>query len=100
MVSAVVVLALVALALFVWPGWIQSKVFDSTQVARGVEKILTDAPPGGYGLDNISGASCPAQQEVRQGATFDCSVQQDGDTKRVRIAVLDEDGRYEVSPPQ
>jgi len=44
--------------------------------------------------------TCPADQEVKAGTTFDCSLQIDGQAKTVKITVKDDDGTYEVGVPQ
>ena len=83
-IAAVVVLAIVAIVLFVWPGVIKKgDTFDNTKVAAGVTKILTDPPPAGYGTTGVSSVTCPADQPVKTGTTFDCTATINGAPKTV-----------------
>jgi len=99
-VALVVVLAVAAILLWVWPGFISKKVFDQTKVEAGVTQILTTAPPNGYGQTNVTNVTCPADQAVKAGTTFDCSVQIDGQPKTVTVTVKDDSGTYEVGVPK
>lgn len=99
-IAAVVVLALAALILFVYPGPLKkATTFDNTKVAAGVTKILTDAPPAGYGKTNVTSASCPADQPVKTGTTFNCTVNINGSSQSIVITVKDDSGKYEVGVP-
>jgi len=98
-VAAVVVLALVAVALFVWPGFLNKKVFDERQVTQGVTNVLTGTPPNGYGLSGVTDVSCPSGQPVTAGTSFQCTLKQNGSAKSVTVVVKDADGLYEVNPP-
>lgn len=94
--SVVVVLAIVAILLWVWPGWLSKKVFDQNAVQSGVVNLIkTD-----YNL-NATAATCPDAHntEVKSGNTFSCTVTIDGAQKNVTITVKDDKGTYEVSPP-
>lgn len=94
--SLVVVLAIAAVLLFLWPGWLNKKVFDQNAVQDGVVKLINDS----YNMDATE-ASCPkaGDTEVKAGNTFDCTVKVDGQDKTVTITVKDDDGKYEVSVP-
>ena len=94
-----VVLALVAVALFVWPGFLNKKVFDERQVTQGVTNVLTGTPPNGYGLRGVTDVSCPSGQPVTAGTSFQCTLKQNGSAKSVTVLVKDGDGLYEVNPP-
>lgn len=94
--AAVLVVAVIVVGGFAWPGWWISKVFDSSRVESGVQKILTN----NYKLDNVTGVSCPADQEVTPGHTFSCAVTVDGKQRTVKITVKDSEGKYEVSQPK
>ena len=95
----VVLLALAAIALFVWPGYLKKNVFDERQVSQGVTQILTGAPPAGYGLSGITDVSCPANQEVKADTSFQCTLNVDGAAETVTVQVKNADGLYEVNPP-
>ena len=73
--------------------------FDNTKVAAGVTKILTDPPPAGYGTTGVSSVTCPADQPVKTGTTFDCTATINGAPKTVHIIVKDDSGKYEVGVP-
>lgn len=92
-----VVLGVVAVVLWVWPALLMPKVFDATSVEQGVEQTL-----GGHFEVEPGSASCPAEQEVKQGHTFTCTVKIGGEEKTVPIKVLDEASppRYEVGNPE
>ena len=100
-IGAVVVLIIAAVVLFWVPGVLTNgtKTFDSSQVQQGVTKILTEAPPAGYGLTGIADVSCPSDQKVTAGTTFTCNLTQDGAAKSVTISVVDDSGTYTVGVP-
>lgn len=104
-VVAVIVLAAGAVAIlgFVTPGFFNKKVFDQGALEgdNGVRKVLISS----YGLqkDQIQSVSCPANQEVKQGTKFQCSVKIGGDSPKeqvVDITVRNDSGEYEVGPPR
>jgi hypothetical protein len=102
-VVVVVVLAAAAFAVlgFVTPGFLNKKVFDESALEgeNGVQKILVDD----YKMENIEGVDCPADQEVKQGVTFTCTVTQggeDGGELDVAITVTNDDGEYQVALPE
>ena len=94
-----VILALAAVALFVWPGLLNKKVFDERQVSQGVTNVLTGAPPTGYGLSGVGDVSCPAGEQVKAGTSFQCTLKVSGADRTVTVTVKDDQGTYEVSPP-
>ncbi len=76
-------------------------VFDESALEgeNGVQKILVDD----YKMENIEGVDCPADQEVKQGATFTCTVTQGGDEGgelSVSITVTNAEGEYQVALPE
>ncbi len=81
-------------------------VFDATEVAAGVEQILTGEPPDGYGLNGVTTVVCPAGQPITKGTTFDCSAMIDGAVKSVPVTVTGDEndpaerGSYQVGIPQ
>lgn len=98
-VAVVVLAALAAVVLFVWPGVLNKKVFDDRQLNQGVTNVLTGTPPNGYGLTGISDVSCPSSQQVKAGTSFSCTLKVDGNSQTVTVQVKDNDGLYEVNPP-
>jgi len=98
-VVVVVLAALAAVALFVWPGFLNKKVFDERQVTAGVTKVLTEGSPTGYGLSGVTDVACPSGQEVKAGTSFQCTLNLNGAPKTVTVVVKDDNGLYEVNPP-
>lgn len=98
-VVVVVLAALAAVALFVWPGFLNKKVFDEKQVAQGVTNVLTGNPPSGYGMSGVSDVTCPSGQPVTAGTSFQCDLKVDGQATKVTVVVKDGSGLYEVNPP-
>ncbi|SHF05772.1 DUF4333 domain-containing protein [Streptoalloteichus hindustanus] len=94
--ALVLVVAVVLVLGFVWPGWFQKKVFDTAAVQDGVKKILTSE----YKLAKVDGVTCPSDQRVKAGETFDCQVKVDGKSKKVTITVKSDNGEYEVGQPK
>ena len=43
---------------------------------------------------------CPADQEVKEGSTFECKVTIRDEEQTVKITVVNNDGQYEVSTPE
>ncbi|HET9140474.1 DUF4333 domain-containing protein [Actinophytocola sp.] len=102
---AVVVLAAGAVVILglVYPGFFVKKVFDESALEgdNGVRKVLTAS----YGVQNdqIQSIDCPANQEVKQGVKFSCTVKLGGDNPKeqvVDITVRNDDGEYEVGTPR
>jgi hypothetical protein len=94
-VAAFLVLGLVT------PGFLNTKVFDQAalQGDEGVKKVLVND----YKVENIESVSCPADQEVKQGNKFQCTVKQGGDDPKdltVQITVTSDDGEYQVALPE
>lgn len=104
-VALVVLLALAAVALFVWPrpvkGWgpFKNDVFDAQQMNRDVTQVLGNAAPAGYGLSGVSDVDCPSGQEVVPGSRFTCTLQLDGRPTELTVEVLSDSGEYRVNPP-
>ncbi|MDN5860705.1 MAG: DUF4333 domain-containing protein, partial [Pseudonocardia sp.] len=94
-VVVVLLIAGAAVLLFWYPGFLAPKVFDEQAVAEGVTTVLTRD----YGLQNVTGVTCPADTAVKAGATFTCDVTIDGDASKVEIKILDDQGKYEVGRP-
>jgi hypothetical protein len=104
-VVAVVVLAAGAFAIlaFVTPGFLTKKVFDEGALEgdNGVKKVLVTS----YNVpkDQIQSIDCPADQEVKQGNKFQCTVKLGGDNPKVQVVdvtVRNDSGEYEVGSPR
>jgi Domain of unknown function (DUF4333) len=101
-VVVVLVLAVGAVAVlgFVTPGWFNTKVFDEGALEGdgGVKKILVE----NYNepAEDIGGVDCPADQEVKEGNTFSCTVTIRDEEMSVGITVVNNDGQYEVGTPE
>ena len=93
--AVVVVLAVIGILGFVTPGFFVTKVFDNTAVQTGVTKILTE----NYKIPGVTGVTCPPQQPVKDGATFQCTATVAGKAQTVPITVKGADGNYEVGTP-
>jgi hypothetical protein len=94
-VAAFLVLGLVT------PGFLNTKVFDQAalQGEEGVKKILVNE----YKMENVDSVSCPADQEVKTGNKFECTVKVGGDEPKdltVQITVTSDDGQYQVALPE
>jgi Domain of unknown function (DUF4333) len=98
----VVVLAAGAVGVlgFVTPGFFNKKVFDESALEgdSGVQKILVE----NYNVpaEDIGPVDCPADQEVKQGNTFNCTVTIADEANDVKITVVNDDGQYEVATPE
>lgn len=94
--SLVAVLAVLAILLFLWPGWLNKQVFDQKAVEGAVVNLVKDS----YNMD-ATAASCPkaGDTRVKAGNTFDCTVTVDGGQKTVTVTVKDDKGTYEVGVP-
>ncbi|MFD1050230.1 DUF4333 domain-containing protein, partial [Kibdelosporangium lantanae] len=69
---------------------------ERTAVQQGVVKILKDK----YNED-ATDVKCPADQEVKVGNKFECTLKVNGDARKVTITVKSEDkAEYEVSQSQ
>jgi hypothetical protein len=90
----VVVLAAVGVLGFVTPGFFVNRVFDQVAVQQGVQKVLND----NYGV-NAQSVTCPKDEKVTNGATFQCDATVDGATKKVPITVTSATGDYQVGRP-
>src|SRR3569833_1230405 len=94
-VVLVVVVAVVGILGFVAPGFFKTQVFNNTQMQTDVQKLLTET----YKIDGVTGVPCPAEQEVEDGAKFECTATIAGKPTQIPITVKGDGGNYEVSPP-
>jgi hypothetical protein len=94
-VVVVVIAAAVAVLGFVWPGWFNKQVLDTSSVQDGVKNILQND----YKI-NVSTVTCPPDPEVKVGNTFYCQATIGGQQKQVQVTVKTTDGQYEVGQPK
>jgi hypothetical protein len=79
----------------------RKRVFDNVALEGpdGIQKILVDD----YMIENVESVACPADQEVKVGSKFTCTVEIGGtDPKElaVEITVMTEAGEYQVALPE
>ncbi|MDD7937369.1 DUF4333 domain-containing protein [Actinomycetospora lutea] len=97
-VGALLLIALIVvglLAFVVGPRFARVDVLDADAVAQGVTRVVTED-----WRRQITGVSCPADQEVRPGVRFTCSATVDGRPVQVPVQVVDADGTYSVGQPR
>ena len=92
--AVVVIAAVILITAFAWPGW-APKSLDQNAVQDGVKQVLTKD----YQATDVSNVSCPSGQNVEKGSSFTCSVTVGGQKQQVKVTILDDDGKYEVSRP-
>jgi hypothetical protein len=74
----------------------RAKIFDQAAVQDSVTRILTTD----YKVEGVKTVTCPAKQEVKEAATFDCAVAIGDAVKKVTITVTSDEGDYEVGALQ
>jgi hypothetical protein len=92
----IVVVAAFCVTAFWVPGFFVTKVFDATKQGNDVKGILTNT----YQIPNVANVTCPSDQEVKSGNTFDCTATIGGKQQKVTVKVKDADGNYEVGTPK
>lgn len=70
-------------------------VLDQQALESEVARVLQES----YGERDVTKPDCPADQPVRNGHTFDCSVLIAGQPKAVTIRVLNDKPEFEVGAP-
>jgi Domain of unknown function (DUF4333) len=93
--ALILVVAVVAVLGFLAPGFFNTKVFDNAKMQTDVQKILTD----NYQVEGASNVTCPADQAVKDGTTFTCTVTVAGKQQTVPIKVVGDSGDYQVGAP-
>lgn len=76
-----------------------TKVFDQGALQDGVKKIVMQYDPS----TEVESVTCPANQPVQAGTTFDCGLSLGGAQPRettVTVTVKDDNGTYEVGQPK
>ncbi|WP_431923893.1 DUF4333 domain-containing protein [Amycolatopsis tucumanensis] len=94
--AAVVVVAAFCVTAFLAPGFLKTTVLSQSAVQDGVKQVLI----GNYQLTQVGDVQCPADQEVKSGATFDCSAVVNGQGKTVTVTIKDDAANYEVAYPR
>ncbi|ROS45041.1 DUF4333 domain-containing protein [Amycolatopsis thermoflava] len=94
--AAVVVVAAFCVTAFLAPGFLKTTVLSQSAVQDGVKQVLI----GNYQLTEVGDVQCPADQEVKSGATFDCSAVVNGQGKTVTVTIKDDAANYEVAYPR
>ncbi|GHE82370.1 hypothetical protein GCM10017786_11480 [Amycolatopsis deserti] len=94
--ALVVVVAAFCVTAFLAPGFLKTTVLSQTAVQEGVKQVLT----GNYQLTDVGDVQCPADQEVKSGATFDCAATVNGQGKTVTVTIKDDAANYEVAYPR
>ena len=103
-VAGVVLLAVAAVVLLVWPGYLNKTTFDATRMAQDVQDGLISQ--GFVDIaDMTSGVTCPGGHETDKVETFECTVVLDGTTRTITINTLgteDANGapQYNYSAPK
>lgn len=92
-IAVLVVLAAVILALVF--GAFGSDTLDQNAAQSGVEKIVTES----YGAKNVSNVQCPADQKIKSGEKFTCTLSISGVKSSVTVTFVDDKGTYEVGRP-
>ena len=92
--ALVVIAAIILITAFAWPGW-APKSLDQNAVQDGVKQVLTKD----YQATNVTDVSCPSGQSVEKGHSFTCTAMVGGQKQQVKVTILDDDGKYEVSRP-
>jgi hypothetical protein len=91
----VLLIAIGAVAAFVYPGFLVKKVFDTAAVQTGVQKVLTD----NYAIQGVTGVTCGQNIAVVVGTSFTCDATIDGQTVKVQAKITSASGNYEVERP-
>lgn len=72
-----------------------TRVFDPETMRESVLDVLEE----GYRVTDVEDVTCPADQPVEVGTTFDCTARIAGEDVPVPITVKTEEGQYEVGQP-
>ncbi|EHR59462.1 DUF4333 domain-containing protein [Saccharomonospora cyanea] len=76
-------------------GVFSGDVLDQASLHEGVTTVLRES----YGEHDVSNVSCPEDQQITTGHTFDCTVDVAGRQRTVSIRILNDKPQYEVGAP-
>jgi hypothetical protein len=77
-------------------GAFHGDVLDQNSVQNGVQQVLR----GDFGEGDVRNVSCPKNEPVKTGTTFECSAVVAGQPKKVTVRVLNEQPQFEVGAPR
>ncbi|UIJ60726.1 DUF4333 domain-containing protein [Amycolatopsis acidiphila] len=96
-IGAAVVVVLAGGSVAAWLlGAFKGEVLAQQSVQDGVQKILRED----FGEGDVKNVSCPKDQPVKSGTTFDCTLTVAGQPKKVTVRVLNDQAQYEVGAPK
>ncbi|KAA9162882.1 DUF4333 domain-containing protein [Amycolatopsis acidicola] len=97
LIGGVVVVVFAAAGVGGWlSGLFSGPVLDKDAVQAGVQKVLRED----FGEGDVKDVSCPADQPVKTGTTFECSATVAGKPKKISVRVLNDQAQYEVGAPK
>lgn len=95
----VALLAVGAVLAFVWPGFLNTTVFDQAALQSGVQRVLVED----YGYPVVGDVTCgeagAGPIRVVTGTSFTCTTTIDGTPSVVPVTVTSDTGDYEVGRP-
>jgi hypothetical protein len=95
--GAIFALIVVVAGFLSWQlGLFRNDVLDTRSVQDGIISVLKN----NFGENDVRSARCPADQPVKTGVTFDCTVTVAGQEKTVSIRVLNDKPEFEVGAPR
>ncbi len=90
LIAVVTLIAVAVVAVFaIRPSPLFKKVLDPTAVAQTIQSQSAN------GNGNYTAVSCPANERVKAGTTFECTA---AGNKRIRVTILHGDGTWQWSP--
>lgn len=97
LIGGTVIVVLAAAAIVAWLlGAFRGDVLDKVSLQDGVTTVLSE----NFGEQDVRNAQCPENQEIKNGNTFECSVDVAGQPKKVTIRVLNDKPEFEVGAPK
>ena len=89
--AGVLVVLVLAVTAFLYPGWAVSRTLDQTALQNGVTQVLTQ----NYGLQ-VGAVQCPDDVTVAAETEFSCQALVDGEQVTVAGVVTSDNGDYQV----